>query len=39
MRHVGSMGYIKETGPGEYVATNFSKALCLPLIGDAYPCW
>ncbi|KAF5505543.1 O-methyltransferase [Colletotrichum siamense] len=36
MRHLGAMGYIKETGLDEYQPTNFSKSLSLPMIGDGY---
>ncbi|TEA12127.1 O-methyltransferase mpaG [Colletotrichum sidae] len=36
MRHLGAMGYIKETGLDEYQPTKYSKALSLPLIGDGY---
>ncbi|KAI9163892.1 O-methyltransferase mpaG [Paramyrothecium foliicola] len=36
LRHLGAMGYIKETGPNEYLPTNFSKALSVDMIGDAY---
>lgn len=38
MKHVASMGYIRETSADEYAATNFSKALTIPIIGDGYPC-
>ncbi|KAH6866913.1 hypothetical protein BKA58DRAFT_441909 [Alternaria rosae] len=31
------MGYITETDSDEYMATNFSNALAIPIIGDAYP--
>ncbi|KAL1793217.1 hypothetical protein ACET3X_008199 [Alternaria dauci] len=31
------MGFITETGSDEYKATNFSKALIIPTIGDGYP--
>jgi hypothetical protein len=37
MRHIGAVGYLLETGPDEYKSTNFTKALTLPNIGDAYP--
>ncbi|OHW94104.1 catechol o-methyltransferase [Colletotrichum incanum] len=36
MRHLGAMGYIKETGLDEYQPTNFSKSMSLPMIGDGY---
>lgn len=36
MRHLGAMGYIKETGANEYLPTNYSKALSLDMIADAY---
>ncbi|OBR14526.1 Sterigmatocystin 8-o-methyltransferase [Colletotrichum higginsianum IMI 349063] len=36
MRHLGAMGYIKETGLDEYRPTNFSKSMSLPMIGDGY---
>lgn len=32
------MGYIKETGVGEYRPSNFSRAMALRIIGDGYPC-
>ncbi|OHW92252.1 catechol o-methyltransferase [Colletotrichum incanum] len=36
MRHLGAMGYIKETGLDEYQPTNFSKSISLPMIRDRY---
>ncbi|TQN69426.1 O-methyltransferase [Colletotrichum shisoi] len=36
MRHLGAIGYIKETGLDEYRPTNFSKSMSLPMIGDGY---
>jgi hypothetical protein len=36
MRHIGAMGYIHETGPDEYKATNFSKSLTIPIIYAGY---
>lgn len=36
MRHLGAMGYIKETGLDEYRPTNFSTSMSLPMIGDGY---
>ncbi|KAK8087567.1 catechol O-methyltransferase [Apiospora hydei] len=38
MRHLGSMGYLIETGVDEYALTNFSRAMSLRIIGDGYPC-
>ncbi len=38
MRHLGTMGYLVETGPDEYRPTNFSKALSIPAVGVGYPC-
>ncbi|WYZ42097.1 hypothetical protein EsH8_V_000992 [Colletotrichum jinshuiense] len=38
MRHLASMGYLKEVGSDEYEPTNFAKALSLPTIGDGYSC-
>jgi len=38
MRHLGSMGYITETGPDEYKPNNFSKALSIPIMGAGYSC-
>ncbi|KAL2174027.1 S-adenosyl-L-methionine-dependent methyltransferase [Thermothelomyces heterothallicus CBS 202.75] len=38
LRHVAAMGYITEVGPDEYKATNFTKSLTIPIIGDGYPC-
>lgn len=37
MGHMGAVGYLLETGPDEYRSTNFTKALTLPNIADAYP--
>jgi hypothetical protein len=37
LRHLGAMGYVKETGPDEYKPTNFSNSLTIPIIGDGYP--
>ncbi|KAI1473357.1 putative O-methyltransferase [Daldinia eschscholtzii] len=37
LRHMGAMGYVKETGVDEYAPTNFTKSLCLPIIGAGYP--
>jgi hypothetical protein len=37
MRHIAAMGFITETNSDEYKATNFSKALTIPIIGDGYP--
>ncbi|CAI9635098.1 unnamed protein product [Alternaria burnsii] len=37
MRHIAAMGFITETSSDEYKATNFSKALTIPIIGDGYP--
>ncbi|KAI4642224.1 hypothetical protein J4E93_007368 [Alternaria ventricosa] len=36
-RELLAMGYITETDSDEYMATNFSKALTIPIIGDGYP--
>ncbi|KAF9873097.1 sterigmatocystin 8-o-methyltransferase [Colletotrichum karsti] len=38
MRHLGAMQYIVETGPDEYKATNFSRALTITIMGAGYPC-
>lgn len=38
LRHVAAMGYIKEVGEDAYEATNFTKAMTIPIIGDGYPC-
>ncbi|KAK8097505.1 hypothetical protein PG984_016644 [Apiospora sp. TS-2023a] len=38
MRHLGAMGYLKETGVDQYAPTNFSRAMSLRIIGDGYPC-
>jgi hypothetical protein len=37
MRHLAAMGYIKEIGPDQYIPTNFSNAITIPLISDGYP--
>ncbi|KAK5175023.1 uncharacterized protein LTR77_000159 [Saxophila tyrrhenica] len=37
MRHLASMGYISETAADEYLPTNFSLSLTIPIIGDGYP--
>jgi hypothetical protein len=36
MRHLGAMGFLTEAGEDEYCPTNYSKALSLPEIGNAY---
>ncbi|EWZ31442.1 S-adenosyl-L-methionine-dependent methyltransferase [Fusarium oxysporum Fo47] len=36
MRHLGAMGYITETGFDEYMPTNYSKAMSIPIISDGY---
>ncbi|KAI9367783.1 O-methyltransferase [Aspergillus egyptiacus] len=36
MRHLGAMGLLHEVGPDEYRATNYTKALSLPQIGNGY---
>ncbi|KXX73761.1 Demethylsterigmatocystin 6-O-methyltransferase [Madurella mycetomatis] len=33
-----SMGYIIEVAADEYMPTNFTKSLTIPVIGDGYPC-
>lgn len=38
MRHLGAMGYVTEVGPDQYLPTNFSRALSIPIISDGYPC-
>ncbi|KAL3292617.1 O-methyltransferase B [Colletotrichum asianum] len=38
MRHLGAMQYITETGPDEYMPTNFSNALTITSMGAGYPC-
>lgn len=38
MRHMAAMGYITEVAADKYKATNFTKSLTLPIIGDGYPC-
>ncbi|KAM4066531.1 o-methyltransferase [Hirsutella rhossiliensis] len=37
MRHLAAMGYLIETGPDNYLPTNFTRALTLPLISAGYP--
>jgi hypothetical protein len=37
MRHMAAMGCITETGVDEYKATNFTKAMTMPIIGNGYP--
>ncbi|KAL5371007.1 hypothetical protein PMIN06_012789 [Paraphaeosphaeria minitans] len=39
LKHIGAMGYIKETDADTYAPTNFSNALTIPTIGDSYPCF
>ncbi|KAL5411980.1 hypothetical protein PMIN06_009449 [Paraphaeosphaeria minitans] len=39
LKHIGAMGYIKETDADTYAPTNFSNALTLPVIGDSYLCF
>ncbi|KEY68876.1 hypothetical protein S7711_03811 [Stachybotrys chartarum IBT 7711] len=36
LRHLGAMGYVKETGPNEYATTNFTKSMSIPIIGNGY---
>jgi hypothetical protein len=36
MRHLGSMGYVTETGMDEYKPTNFAKALSMPIMEGGY---
>lgn len=36
MRHLAAMGYLAQTGKDEYKATNYSKAMSLPVIGNGY---
>lgn len=36
MRHLGAMGYLKETDVDEYQATNFTRSLGIDIIGDGY---
>ncbi|EFX00449.1 hydroxyindole O-methyltransferase [Grosmannia clavigera kw1407] len=38
LRHLGTMGYLTEVGPDQYLATNFAKSLSIPIISDGYPC-
>ncbi len=38
MRHMAAMGYLIETGPEQYMPTNFSRSLSHPVIGHGYPC-
>ncbi|KAK8084147.1 hypothetical protein PG996_002928 [Apiospora saccharicola] len=38
VRHLGAMGYLKETDEDEYAPTNFSRAMSLRIIGDGCPC-
>ncbi|KAF4773873.1 O-methyltransferase [Colletotrichum scovillei] len=38
LRHLCSMGYLKEVGPDEYNGTNFTRSLSLPIIAGGYPC-
>ncbi|KAK8038298.1 hypothetical protein PG994_015065 [Apiospora phragmitis] len=37
MRHVASMGYLKECGPDLYALANFTKSLSHPYMGNGYP--
>ncbi|ORY63352.1 S-adenosyl-L-methionine-dependent methyltransferase [Pseudomassariella vexata] len=36
LRHLAAMGYLAETGPGEYKLTNFTKSMSLPVISGGY---
>lgn len=38
MKHLGSMGYVKEIDVDTYNLTNFTRSLSLPIVGLAYPC-
>ena len=37
MKHLSSMGYLKELGSDTYERTNFTKAMAVPIIGQSYP--
>lgn len=37
LRHLSAMGYITETNTDEYLPTNFTKSLSLPIISGGYP--
>lgn len=39
LKHINAMGHLIETGPNEYVLSNFTKSLSLPIISDSYPVW
>ncbi|KAF3066413.1 Demethylsterigmatocystin 6-O-methyltransferase [Daldinia childiae] len=37
LRHLSAMGYVEETDADEYAPTNFTRSLCIPIIGAGYP--
>jgi len=39
LKHAAAMGYIIETGHDEYRATNFVRALTLPIMAGGYGCF
>ncbi|KAH7001129.1 S-adenosyl-L-methionine-dependent methyltransferase [Ilyonectria destructans] len=38
LRHLASMGYLKEVGSNTYELTNFTRSMSIPIIGAGYPC-
>ncbi|KAF7542596.1 hypothetical protein G7Z17_g11439 [Cylindrodendrum hubeiense] len=38
LRHISSMGYLKEVGANTYELTNFTRSMSIPVIGAGYPC-
>ncbi|KAH6884397.1 S-adenosyl-L-methionine-dependent methyltransferase [Thelonectria olida] len=38
LRHLSSMGYLKEVGTDTYELTNFTRSMSIPIIGAGYPC-
>ncbi|KAK4207014.1 S-adenosyl-L-methionine-dependent methyltransferase [Rhypophila decipiens] len=36
LKHAAAMGYITETGPDTYLASNFIKSLTIPIMGSGY---
>lgn len=36
LRHLGAMGYVKETEINEYTPTNFTKSMAIDEIGNGY---
>ena len=38
MKHLGTMGVIREVGSDVYCSTGFSKAMTIEIYSDGFPC-